>query len=274
MLFSVTASHYDCNIKGKILDYTIESLLKNSIEQCLISISFDDEAHYIKNKESVDFLIKKYDNKVKIYIQHKRFFQFQHLEFLCNEMKNFSNLDDKILFCDDDDILLNLPQIDNYEVISGIQYLSNLNEVELTGYYDNNQILELLKSEESKLQIVDDFSGYVCSYKIFEDFFKINKFNFTGNLSKLEIMKFQLIDTTFMDYLDNLNSHKLEKPFVYHRIWKTHDRQKQMWLNTIIECCDELKYIESEINYKIYLKKSLLVIIGILGVYLIANKIL
>ncbi len=46
MLYSVTASYYDCNVKGLLLGYTIDSLVKNGVEKCLVSISFNNEKHY------------------------------------------------------------------------------------------------------------------------------------------------------------------------------------------------------------------------------------
>jgi hypothetical protein len=235
MLYSVTASHYDCNIKSLMLDYTIESLLLNNIDMCLISISFNNEEHYLNNKNKIDELSEKYKDKIKVYIQLKKYFQFQHLEFLCQEMSSFVNTNDKILFCDDDDIILELPKIDGYEVISGIHFLSGFEENDKTGFSNYIQIKELINSENVKFwNTVNDFSGYICSYEIFSNFFKMNKFNF-NNSSKLEMMSHQLIDTKFMTYLDSFNVCKESKPFVYHRIWSTQDRQMQQWLQNFNE---------------------------------------
>ena len=49
-----------------------------------------------------------------------------------------------------------------------------------------------------------DFSGYICTYKIFKDFFEKNKFDFEDK-SYLNVLSLQLIDCSFMNYLDNFN---------------------------------------------------------------------
>lgn len=247
MLYSVTASHFDCKIKPIILDYTIESLIINQVDKCLVSMSFESEEHYLENKQTINNLIEKYSDKLKIYIQKGKLFQFQHLEFLCNKMVDFVRDDDKVIFCDDDDIIIRLPDIKSHKVISGIQYITGFTEDEKSGYSDFHKIKEYKNSSNQKYwNIVTDFSGYICSYKIFSNFFKVHNLNFQKNNTKLELMSFQLIDTTFMRYLDNFDVYKESKPFVYHRIWTTHDRQIQQWLQNFNSFIDDIQILTND----------------------------
>lgn len=234
MLYSVTASHYDCNVKGLLLGYTIDSLVKNGVEKCLVSISFNNEEHYLEKKNEIDNLKKKFGLKLKIYIHHKKLYQFQHLQYLCDIMSSFVIPYDKIIFCDDDDIMFKMPPVYEHDVISGFQYLTGFFEDDENNFNDYEKIIELTKSPNINFwRKVDDFSGYVCNYKLFKEFFELNTFNFFDELI-LNTLSLQMIDLKFMKYLDNFNVHKPTSPFIYHRQWSVKDRPIQQWRQNCI----------------------------------------
>jgi len=256
MLYSVTASHYDCNIKGLLLNYTIESLVKNNIDKCLVSISFNSQEHYVQVKDEINYLKKTFGSKLKIHVHYTKLYQFQHLQYLCSVMNSFVNSYDKIIFCDDDDILIELPPVYEYDVISGFQYITGFFEDDEDNFNNYEKIIELTKSENVVFwKKVDDFSGYVCNYELFKSFFELNKYDFTNGKIACDILSLQLIDIDFMKYLDNCNAYKPNLPFVYHRLWTVKDRPIQQWrencvveLNVLLEKVTEKLNTEKEIS--------------------------
>jgi hypothetical protein len=229
MLYSITASHYDCDIKNVILKHTIESLVKNDIDKCFVSISFDSQQHYLKYKNKIEDIKTLFGERLEIHIHHSKFYQFQHLQYLCQVMTAFANPTDKILFCDDDDLLIRLPPVDEYDTIAGFQYLTDIYETNPESFIDHTQFVDMLKSPESNSwEKINDFSGYVCKYELFQKFFEMNTFDFTSK-DPLEIWYFQLIDTKFMTFLDSTKPHISAEPFIYHRCWSVKDRTIQQW---------------------------------------------
>jgi hypothetical protein len=149
-------------------------------------------------------------------------------------MNSFVISHDKIIFCDDDDIMLKIPPIYEYDVISGFQYVTGFVEDEENDFNDYEKIIELTKSPNINFwRKVDDFSGYACNYKLFKEFFELNRFNFIDQ-SRFNIFSLQLIDLKFMKYLDNFNANKPTLPFIYHRIWNVKDRPTQQWIQNCI----------------------------------------
>lgn len=262
MIYSMTASHFDCEIKDLLLKYTLESLIKNGIDICFLSVSFDGIESYNKYKDKIINLKNIFQDKLKIFIHYQKLYQFQHLNFICNRVSIYIKDNDKIIFCDDDDILINLPEINDHEVISGYQYLTNFVEDDKTEFNNLEKIVELMKTPiVNSWDKISDFSGYICTYKIFKDFIENNKdkFNFE-HISPIEKLELQLTDCKFMNYLDTFKSFKPVLPFIYHRIWITKDRQIQQWrqnmLNSIeildknVENSENNKYIKSIKNIK------------------------
>lgn len=230
MLYSVTASHYDCDVKHILLKHTIESLVKNNIDTCLLSISFESQQHYLKYKSKFDHIKTVYGGKIEIYVHYSKLYQFQHLQYLCKIMSEFVMSSDKILFCDDDDLLITLPPVHEYDTIVGIQYLLPFSETNPDAFIDHTQFVDMLKNPAPiNWKKINDFSGYVCKYELFQKFFEINIFDFTSRKS-LDIYSFQLIDTNFMTFLDNTNPYTPLEPFIYHRFWSVKDRTIQQWI--------------------------------------------
>jgi hypothetical protein len=86
-------------------------------------------------------------------------FQFQHLEYLVNELKELSP-DDQILLCDDDDLIMHLPES---KYCRGMQYVpENTCEYDNTFKMNIHDILLIEKEYQTKWSIHNDFSGYLC----------------------------------------------------------------------------------------------------------------
>lgn len=223
MLYSFTASHYDYENKYLLLDYMINSCISNTVKKCYISISFNNYFDWLKYKKYIYILEKKYYNKIGFFIHYKKLFQFQHILFLSQNINLKSK--DRILFIDDDDLLLSIPP--EYDIVPGIQYLSNITETDFTNFYIQHEIISLLKT--TKLQIVNDFSGYICTVDILKQFFKINNFNFNFE-NKTQKFLLNLIDCKFMNYIDSINTSLIKpSPFIFHRIWSVPERKIQTW---------------------------------------------
>lgn len=231
MLYSVTASHYDCDVKHIILNHTIESLVKNDIDTCLLSISFNSEQHYFKYKSKIDHIKTLYGSKIEIYVHYSKLYQFQHLQYLCKIMSGFVMPTDKIFFCDDDDLLITLPPVHKYDTIAGFQYVLPYSETNPETFIDHEQFIKLLENHKPiAWKKINDFSGYVCKYEVFCNFFKIHKFDFSSR-DKLDIFNFQLIDTKFMTFLDSAEPYIPPEPFIYHRYWSVWpERTIQQWI--------------------------------------------
>jgi hypothetical protein len=118
-------------------------------------------------------------------------------------MNSFVIPHDKIIFCDDDDIMLKIPPVYEYDVISGYQYITGFFEDDKNDFNDYEKIIELTKSPNILFwRKVNDFSGYACNYKLFKEFFELNTFNFTDE-SILNKYLLQMIDLEFMKYLES-----------------------------------------------------------------------
>lgn len=224
MIISLTASHYDYENKYLLIDYMIGSCLSNSINSCYISISFNNKKEYTKYEKYIKLLQNKYKEKLKLFLHFTQLLQFQHYEFLSDKL--YIDDTDRILFIDDDDLLLTKPP--DYNIVPGMQYLSNIIETDFTKFYMKHEIPELIKIH--KFRIVNDFSGYICTYSIFKDFFKKYTFNFDYKSDLLKKFQLNLIDCTFMTYIDDLITiqNKIE-PFIFHRIWSVPERKISSW---------------------------------------------
>lgn len=245
MIYSVTTTHFENENKYILLNYTIDSLLLNNINMCTLSISFDDETHYKNNEDKIKKMQTKYGEKIKIYIQTKKCCQFEHLQIICNDMASYVLPDDKILFCEDDDILLEMPDIETHEIIAGIQFLPGFVEDDQSGFNNCYQIKKMIEEEKDKFTVVNDFSGYVCPYKILLKFFHEKKFNFE-NSSNIEKKLNLFIDNHFMLYLNELNIYEKSKPFIYHRMLSIPD-ERQLKMSDLLEN-DEVIISKTELN--------------------------
>ena len=191
MIYSLTASHYDCKIKGLLLKFAIESLIKIGVDKCFVSMSFNDKTHYAKYKYIISELEKIYP-QLKIYIHLEKMFQFQHLEFLSKNIEKIVNLDDKIIFCDDDDIILKLPDITKSDIICGYHWITDFVENDISNFNNYQSITKIIENnDKSKWRKEIDFGGYICPYKLLKDFFHEKKIDYTDK-SQLNIMYLQL----------------------------------------------------------------------------------
>ena len=192
----------------------------------------------------------------KIYTHYnfdKEMSQFEHLNYL---YRNFSGKgDDKIMFIDDDDILLSLPE--EYltkDIVQGIQYIP-ISTTSLDKTYEKNlaQIKEVSSEFSSMWKIDCDFSGYMCRYQdLVEYFTKIRvdrqKEIYHAEIDKVKLCKLinaykSLEDTEFMNYLDSKKTHCPEIPFIFRRLWQADDRDRQTWLSNL----NKVNILESEI---------------------------
>lgn len=276
MIYSLTTMHCSCYEHFEILTQTLDSLINNGIQKCLVSISFNDSRHYHMYITTISDLKDKYGDLVKIYIHFEYNCKFQHLQFIYNDLKETAKPDDTLLFCDEDTILITLPPIDKYKIISGFQYISNVIE---TDRYYNWQ--EALNNNKSSMKTDTNFSGYICPFNVFEMYFKLNTFDFTTS-NELMKMSNQLIDVNFMEYLDKLDIYKPEKPFIFQRVWTRSNKDDPTWFNilktglyNIIEKRARIEILEK--NYiknkqiKQYTKYGFIFAIGLTCGYIISK---
>ena len=256
------ASHIDTKHKPILINMMIESLLVNSIMRCDISISFNQKY----NREEKNYMMNGINNFVrklkirfpdaKLYTYYnfdKEMSQFEHLNYL---YRNFmGTADDKIMFIDDDDILLRLPdEYLTHNIVQGYQYLP-ISTKDYDGTYEKNleQIQETAK-EFSDLWRKDlDFSGYMCRYHDLVEYFTVTriqrikdfhlKVTDEVNLKQLLVAHRSLEDTEFMNYLDSKKAQRPEIPFIFRRLWQADDRDRQTWLSNL----NKVNILESEI---------------------------
>ena len=207
-MISLTASHLDCVVKEYVLSLTIESLLENDLNHIYVSISLGNyNANYLIEK------YKKYNNVHIIVQKEKQVKQFEHFARLVKLIYDKYDKDTPILFCDDDDLLLNVP---NVKYTRGYQYVpENTCGYDETYKMNQKQIKEICGKFEWSKHI--DFSGYICPLSDVCEYFSTHK-----RFGYLE-------DVIFMEYMDKkIPDNKIE-PFVFHRLWGTSDRPKSFW---------------------------------------------
>ena len=274
MIYSLTSLHHEYFIQYEILTHTLNSLIRNGVDKCLVSISFDNVEQYKINQIHIDNLKTKYGDKVNFYYINCSGYicQFQHLEFLCSILNNIAYPDDTVLFCNYDVILITLPPIAEHKIISGVQFIRNV--VETAQYYT---WFDVENCSKSSMKFDNNLSGYVCPVNIFEMFFKLNKFNFCTQ-DVVTKMKNELIDVEFMDYLDKLDIYKPVEPFMLQRIFKPFGKSVPKW-NTIlkngfVKLYTNLFNIEKNYKtqqYKQYIKYGSLISFGFGCSYLLAK---
>ena len=241
------ASHIDSKYKPILINQMLESLAINNINNCEISISFkqtysEEEKTYMIN--GINGFIKKLKVRfpnlsVLTYIDIvEELTQFQHLNRLYKAFAGKGS--DKIMFIDDDDILLRLPEEYLTEnIVQGIQYIPiNTSDEDLTYKKNYNEILETAKTYSTRWTVDCDFSGYMCRYQDLIEYFTMIRVNKLYNFHKIidkekkEVLLAgygALEDTEFMNYLDNLGAIKLDTPFIFRRLWQAEDRNMQTW---------------------------------------------
>ena len=248
MISSFTACHIDTIGKIPLLSNMIESLLINKINNIYISFSFKNT--FFDGRTEIRFQIRQIVNKLKnkytsskIYLfwQNKQdWFQFDHLNYIYDNYMGKNT--DRILFIDDDDLLLNLPK--TTANIRGYQYLSDTYLTDDTykmDYFELSSKINWFYKYFTKLSFknINDFSGYICSYENLHEFFKLwkikkkdydNSSQITKNITRPIIM---MTDIQFMDYLDLLDCSTPSTPFIFHRVWVATDRTNSTWRESL-----------------------------------------
>lgn len=238
-IYSWTACHFDKMEKLNIINQTITSLVNNGIDEVQISISFSDE--FIKVKDQIINYLKYINiDKITIYSNENKKYQFDHLENIFINFKGNDN--DKIFFCDDDDLLLQKIPLD-IENLIGYQYIQidrNINNfMEKYDYIQLNNFIDENKNRLDKIfEIVEDFSGYMTTFSNVRDYFENrnnqNKKNNLNLINALSNMIKQFEDTEFMEFLDNKfkknNLHFKNNPIIFHKLYNL----SSTWKNNLI----------------------------------------
>jgi len=238
-----TACHIDTKYKLVLLYQMLESLMINNIRKCYVSISFKKEFTKEEKLEILNHLSlcirKLYGRYPDCYIItyfdiEREMTQFEHLDKLFRTY--VGNKKSKIMFIDDDDILLSVPRdYKKYKIIAGKQYWPiNTQEEDETYHKNFTEITKLLPEYESKWKKLTDFSGYMCRYKDLIKYFteiRINELAMIKRINNEKLIKTfnSLEDIQFMKYLDMNDAHYFDEPFIFHRIWRTDDRPVQTW---------------------------------------------
>jgi hypothetical protein len=100
----------------------------------------------------------------------------------------------KIMFIDDDDLILNLPDLD-HKVIIGMHYIPENLDISIDDI-----------KEFEGLEVVNDFSGTIVDTNIALHYLE----------KMIEITP--LSDVTFMDAMEKIEKYKAE-PYILHRLW-------------------------------------------------------
>jgi len=197
MLYVITASHIT---SPKRFDYLCMCI--NSVK-----VVAPNAIHLISTYATCDIWEKKGNNidGVEVTIQNHVMTQFEHIRYLlCNN--NFQ-LEDMIMFLDDDDLLLDIPEeISKGLPISSLQWLplrhediDGSKEYYLADFRDNQHNL-------SQWDQVCDFSGYCLSYK--------DMLGYSTPANAIASME----DLELMNYIDKLPlMKKIEYPYIFHR---------------------------------------------------------
>ena len=257
------ASHIDSKYKPVLINQMLESLAINNINNCEISISFkqtysEEEKTYMIN--GINGFIKKLKVRfpklsVLTYIDMtEELTQFEHLNRLYKVFAGKGT--DKIMFIDDDDILLRLPEEYLTEnIVQGIQYIPiNTSDEDLTYKKNHTDILETAQTYATRWTIDCDFSGYMCRYQDLIEYFtmirvkKLYDFNKIVDEEKRKILLAgygALEDTEFMNYLDSIGAVHVENPFVFRRLWQAEDRDMQTWKKNLEPIKINAKFIKT-----------------------------
>ena len=224
---SFTASHINCVGRPAVLYLAVESLFQSGVNNVYLSISYAEELEKTCKPRVTNLLTslrQQYPERgLCIHEQPYPMTQFDHLHYLYDHYKGSPN--DYVLFCDDDDLLLQIPvTTDKANVVQGFQYIPvSSRDVDATYKANRTELLGLEDSLKHECLQEVDFSGCMCRYHGLGDYFsKRSKSEAIGG-SFGHITRFlsHLEDIDFMQYLDGVKGgvYRPSKPFVFHRMW-------------------------------------------------------
>lgn len=181
--------------------------IKNLNLKHYLSLSFDEDSTItetdIKN-------LLKLNNKLTIYLHPKRLYQFEHILFLNKELDKNKLTDIKIIFMDDDDLLIEMPPHNFIDKFKGKQYSS--------GIIDDKEYSDFEPYKDGD-RIIYDFSGTCVTKKRLDYFFKALFNCETLKEEKQKTFPLYGCDIMLMGSLD-IEKEKCDiKPFVYRRFW-------------------------------------------------------
>ena len=203
----------------------LDSVLKHPIKP-FVSISFENKE--LEDKYRNEILIK-YQQQVIFLCYNDKNTQFEHLRhiFYCASFSNNS----KILFIDDDDLLLRLPDFTNFKCIRGYHYVPE---------NDNNasdlSLDDVNKADKSNWMKYVEFSGYWCNYSLVKEYFLNEKY---VGVPCLE-------DTNFMNYLDEYSKNNEIEPFIFHRLWYVEGART--WKNDLNDEIERIRKLQIEME--------------------------
>jgi hypothetical protein len=201
MLYSISVIHYESKFDLTMLDYTLESLIKNNVGKCLVSMSFNNYEVYHQFKKIKPKQFEKYGNKILIYNYYKKLFFHDHIKLLYEKMKLFVKSTDKIIFFNSPDLLIELPNYNNHQVVLGYQYVTGFDEDSLEKINNLNTFKKLLGTHNVNFwNKIIDLSGFICTFEIFSVF--IEKFDIIDKIIELNKKYFSTQN-------HSLNSYKL-----------------------------------------------------------------
>ncbi len=237
-IISWTGSYINTLGRALLIQYTIDSLQAQAITEIQISMFIKPELQEFL----APWLTKiKSNERIKLHLQTKKFSQFDHLAYLC-ERHNGAD-EDMILFMDDDDLLLELPEWNSYDVLQGMQYIPiQTSDLDGTSFMNHEQVLEIKPEWSSRWDVMEDFSGYQARFRIVKQYFELciakevvkrNRIADCPKLAVLENFRSGLEDCDFMKYLDEQSKRNTPKAFIFHRLWEdaTEPTQTRAWLN-------------------------------------------
>ena len=222
---SLTASHIETEHRIDLLKLMIESLIIHGIRDIYISISFD--LLKSKLKGVLESLFQNFESKygsrcgcgsgVKIhrfYHEEPVMLQFEHLDFLSSLLSSSPlpfgcsgcSGDTHVLFMDDDDLLLDNPEIlpDSNGIIGQVYHN------QWKGFEEYPPFKRASQIHFHKLFISEDFGGSILKLNILLKYLAEKEHKFTV-----------LEDQEFIDWIEkNYRTDTTIDPYVYYRKWQ------------------------------------------------------
>jgi hypothetical protein len=247
-IYAWIACHVNTLLRPTLLKWCVESLLLGDINNIDISISFYDGYSSREKTELSDIIVKfmnelerKYNHSTIVtlfwdvpmqknngIIKRTPSLKFEHYQYLYNKFNGSPT--DVILFMNDDDLFLGLPD-DIYEsnknVIRGLAYVSDKIVDNKTDKMNIHQLLKVKDNMKHNWSEIIGLSGYMTEAINLRQYFSVDRKEFINihENTPSESLKNLIIeeDQRFMFYLDKINSIHPKTPFIFHRLWEAAD---------------------------------------------------